>query len=96
MVPMLLPLVVWWCWCVGGVLVVCCLGALRPCGVVVWGGGVAVPMYVCVAWGLLPHGVLVCWWLCGLVVGGVWCWWVDVCGVLLGGVHPLWFGVLMV
>ena len=85
----LVVLVCWWC--VGGVLP----GALRTCGLVVWGGGVVVPRYVCVAWGLMPHGVLVCWWLCGLVVGGVWCWWVGVCGVLLGGVHPLWFGVLM-
>ena len=42
-------LVCWWC--VGGVLVVCCLGALP---LVVWvcsGVGVLVYMYVCVAWG---------------------------------------------
>ena len=67
LVPMMLPLVVWWCWCVGGVLVVCCLGALRHCGLVVWGGGVMVPTYVCVAWGLLPmaFGVLVVVWFGG-------------------------------
>ena len=77
------------CWrCVGGVL--------RPCGLVVRGGGVVVPMYVCVAWGLLPpwrFGVLVVvwfggWWCVVLVGWGLW--------RVAGGVHPLWFGVLMV
>ena len=43
-------------------------GAL-PLVVDVWGVGVVVSMYVCVAWGLLPPWF--CWCVGGLVVGGV-------------------------
>ena len=69
-------LVVCW-WCVGGVLWVCgwwgggvLLGALGVCGLVVRGGGVAVPMYVRIAWDCCPWhvGVLVVVWF-----GGWWC-----------------------
>ena len=72
--------VVCW-WCVGGVL----LGGWRcpRCRVGGRGVGVAVSMYLCVAWGCCPHGVLVVWWF-----GGwwwcVWCRCVCVGGVLLG------------
>ena len=93
----LLPLVVWCCClCVGGVLP----GGVAPCGLVVRGVGVVVSMYVCVACGLLPQGVvgvvgvLVMWWFGDWWC--VWCWCVGVCGVLLGGLHPLRFGVLVI
>ena len=92
------PVVCLWCvgggsvvcwWCVGGVLVVCwwCVawGGVAPCGLVVRGVGVVVSMYVCVAWGLLPHGVvgvLVVWWFGDWWC--VWCWCVGVCVALIG------------
>ena len=71
-------------------------GAL-PLVVDVWGVGVVVSMYVCVAWGLLPPWF--CWCVGGLVVGGVhgvgvlvcWCLW-----CVAWVITPLWFGVLVI
>ena len=60
----LLPLVGWWCWCVGGVLP----GALP---LVVWSVGGVVCWFscMCVPEGMLP---LVVWWC--------WCGWCDAGG----------------
>ena len=88
-------IVVWWCWCVGGVSVVCRIGGCCTrlgvwCGCLCGGANVCV---CCV--GLLHHGVfgvLVVWWF-----GGWWCV-VLVCLVLVVccvGVTPLWCGVLV-
>ena len=52
---------------VGGVLP----GGVAPCGLVVWGVGVVVPMCVCVDWGCCPMVLLVAWWFGGMVIGGV-------------------------
>ena len=73
----LLPLVGWWCWCVGGVLP----GALPPFKVgvlVVWCVGVHVCVFLmgcCPLWfggvgvgGVMPGAMHPLWF------GGVWCW----------------------